>query len=321
MANARDLWKQLDSHSTYLITSHVRPDPDAIGSEIALALYLEKLGKRCQIVNENPLPATCEFLPAVSRIAIFPAGMDFPYEAFICLDAPEVERTGLVGSGARDVPILILDHHPYENKMADFAWIDPTCSSTGELLYTFMVYRRELIDADIATALYAAILTDTGRFTFTNTSGRTLAAAADLVSLGARPAWIAEQYYENVPEGYLYIMGLVATRMKRAGGGKVAYTTLTGRDFDRAGVGPEVAQELAGMPRSIKGVEVGILFREIGEKVKVSLRSKGRFDVKRAAEHFGGGGHREASGFLLELPMDEAEILVIKFMEEQLKGQ
>ncbi len=354
MANSAGLWNEITSYSRYIITSHIRPDPDAVGSEIALALFLGKLGKESRIVNEGPLPEAFTFLPRSELVLAYPEGTDFDYEAIICLDAPDLERTGLGpassaravhpggagpgeppeaeaddhdahaaagGSGLRSVPVIIVDHHPYENRLADFAWIDPKVSSTGELLYTFMAERPDLIDSDIATCLYAAIMTDTGRFTYSNTSGKTLQAAAALVSLGASPSRIAQGYYENISDAQMYLLGRAATAMKRAAGGAVAYTTLSQEDFDRAGAGPEAAQELAELPRRLEGVRIGALIREAGGGIKVSLRSKGDTDIRAVAEHFGGGGHRAAAGFFLELPLAEAEILVIRFLEEYLTNK
>ncbi len=319
MAKAADFWNAIDLYDSFLITSHVRPDPDALGSELALAMFLGKLGKTCRIVNESPLPTSCTFLPHSDMVLTYPGGMDFDYQAVICLDAPDISRTGTVGAAIGDVALLVIDHHPYNSAAPDFSWVDPSVSSTGELIYTFVSYQRELIDSDIATCLYAAILTDTGRFTYANTSHKTLQAAADLVSLGADPSYVAESYYQTVTDGQMHIFGLAASRMRRAADGAVAYTSLSDEDFRSAGVGPEVAQELAELPRSLAGVRVGVLLRDVGGKVKVSLRSKSGTDVKGIAEHFGGGGHHEASGFLLELPLAQAEIEVIRFLEETLK--
>jgi phosphoesterase RecJ-like protein len=246
--------------------------------------------------------------------------MDFDYEAVIVLDASDLERTGAVGKAVRDVPLFVVDHHPYGDRMADFAWVDSAGSATGQMLYEFMRYRRENMDATIATCLYAAIMTDTGRFGYANTTDRTLEIAADLVALGANPHEIARECYENVSDSQMYLLGRVASSIRRAAGGKVAYATLHAEDLAAAGASPEVAQELAELPRSLKGVLVGVLIRDIGGKAKVSLRSKGGVDVRRVAEHFGGGGHKEASGFLLESTPAEAEIVVVRYLEEYLKG-
>jgi phosphoesterase RecJ-like protein len=318
LPNAADLWGIVQRYSRYLIISHVRPDPDAVGSEIAMAIFLSKMGKESRIVNENTMPEAYRFLPQWERISAYPLGMEFDYEAVICLDAPDLARAGAVGANVKDVPTIIVDHHPYENKMADFAWIDPKGTATGQMLYAFMHYRRELIDGEAATCLYAAIMTDTGRFSYANTTQKTLEAAADLMALGADAHAIAEAYYENVPDGQMYLMGQAAVKMRRAAGGRLAYTTLSAEDFARAEAGPEAAQEMAELPRSLKGVLVGALLRDIGGKTKVSLRGRRGVDVKEIAEHFGGGGHREASGFLLELPLPEAEIVVIRYMEQYL---
>jgi bifunctional oligoribonuclease and PAP phosphatase NrnA len=318
LPNAADLWGVIQRYSRYLVISHVRPDLDAVGSEIAMAAFLATTGKEARIVNDDVTPEAYRFLPHWEKISAYPAGMDFDYEAVICLDAPDLARTGVVGANVKDVPTIIVDHHPYENKMADFAWIDAKGSATGQMLYSFMRYRRELIGADVAACLYAAIMADTGRFTYANTTQKTLEAAADLMALGADAHTIAEAYYENVPDGQMYLMGQAAVKMRRAAGGRLAYTVLAAEDFERAGAGPEAAQELAELPRSLKGVLIGALLRDIGGKTKVSLRGRAGVDVKKVAEHFGGGGHREASGFLLELPLAEAEIVVIGYMEQYL---
>lgn len=318
MANSTDFWSAISPYSSFLITSHIRPDVDAVGSEIALALFMEKLGCDSRIVNDSPLPDSFTFLPRNELVLTHPKGMDFPYDALLILDAPDTARAGAVAAAAENCPIFIIDHHPYENSIVDFAWIDPSASSTGELLYRFMEERRELIDADIARCLYAAIMTDTGRFMYANTSPRTLETAASLAALGASPHEMATEYYENVGDGFMRILAIAAAGMTRAAGGAVAYTTLSQKDFERAHVGQEAATQLAELPRSLDGVRIGALLREMPPGTKVSLRSKGDADVKAVAEHFGGGGHYKASGFFLELPLAEAEIVVVRFLEEYL---
>jgi len=318
LAKSNDLWSAVGCHSRFLITSHVRPDVDGVGSEIALALFLEKLSREARIVNEGPVPDSYRFLPHCDRVHTYPGGTDFNYDAVILLDAPDIDRAGAVAAAAENSPLFIIDHHPYENSMADFAWNDPGASSTGELLYRFMSERPRLIDADIAACLYSAIMTDTGRFTYANTSVRTLETAAALARLGASPHQLATAYYENVSDGFVRILAVAARGIRRAAGGAVAYTTLSTKDFERARVGEEVATELAELPRSLSGVEIGALLRELGAGTKVSLRSKHSADVKEIAEHFGGGGHTRASGFFLELPLAEAEIVVVRFLEDYL---
>lgn len=319
MANSADLWKAVSLYEKYVITSHARSDLDAVGSEIALALFLEKLGKESRIINESPLPAAFEFLGRGELVLTFPEGTDFDHEAVICLDAPDMARTGAVAALAENTPLLIVDHHPYENSLADVAWIDPTASSTGELLFAFMREREELIDREMAGCLYAAIMADTGRFTFANTTRRTLETAAALVSLGAVPSEIARAYYENLTDSQMYLFGAAASAMKRAAAGRIAYTTLSREDFDVAGAGAADAQELAELPRLLGGVDIGALLRDVDGNTKVSLRSRGSVDAKEIAEHFGGGGHRQAAGFFLELPLAEAEIVVVRFLEDYLE--
>lgn len=318
MAKSTDLWSAISPYSSFIITAHTSPDVDAVGSEIALALFLEKLGCDSRIINESPLPDSFKFLPRHELVLMHPQGMDFAHDALLVLDSPDIARAGAVAKAGENVPVFIFDHHPYENSLVDCAWIDPSVSSTGELLYRFMKERVELIDADIAQCLYAAIMTDTGRFMYENTSSRTLKRAAALAALGASPHEIATAYYENVPDGFMRILAIAATGITRAADGDVAYTTLSQKDFERARVGQEASTELAELPRSLAGVRIGALLREVPPGTKVSLRSKGDADVKAVAEHFGGGGHHKASGFFLELPLAEAEIVVVRFLEEYL---
>ncbi|MHC4711737.1 MAG: DHH family phosphoesterase [Planctomycetota bacterium] len=321
MGNAAGLWQAIDPYSRFLLTCHVRPDVDAVGSEIALALFLEKLGKTAWIANDAGLVERYRFLPQWQRVGIWGPGDSNSHDAVMCLDAPDIGRVGAAAESAREKPLLIVDHHPYENKSADFAWVDPQASSTGEMLYEFMMMRRELVDAEIATCLYAAMMTDTGRFAFANTSARTLEVAADLARLGAVPADIAGAYYEDVNDSFMRILGTTASAIRRAAGGEVAYATLSAGDFEQAGAGQEAATELAELPRRLSGVRIGALIRELAGGAKVSLRSKGEVNVKEIAEHFGGGGHTKAAGFFLELPLAEAEIVVVKFLEDFLKAR
>jgi phosphoesterase RecJ-like protein len=172
----------------------------------------------------------------------------------------------------------------------------------------------------MAENLYVAILTDTGRFTFANSTPESLRAAAELVSLGASPEVIGRKLYESLSLAQLKMRARVLAALAKSPDGKIAWTALTQKDFQDLSIGPEDTQEFSDIPRSLAGVEVGVLFRELGQgQIKVSLRSKGNVDVNEVARKFGGGGHSEAAGCILEGTLSEIQKKLIAAIQEAIK--
>ncbi len=287
----------LTGKDKFLITSHVNPEGDAIGSEMALALALRKLGKSVYVVNQDPIPYFLEFLPGVESVIYEDPGIDF--DAGIILDCSTPGRTGRVSQVIARCPrVICIDHHFTNGGYGELHYCDAEASSTGELIFKVLEKMKIDIDPDIATALWVAISTDTGSFRYSNVTGDSLSTAAELVESGADPGWISEQLYEMEPRGRITLLSRALSTLEVVDGGRIASITIYQKDLDDVGGRNDFLDGFINYPRSIRGVSVAVSFREEGNGTyKVSLRAKGDADVAAVASSFGGGGHIKAAGF------------------------
>lgn len=308
-------------NSTFLITSHKNPEGDAIGSELALCLALEKIGKHVEIWNRDPVPEIYRFLPRSERIKDRNV-INRRYDAIILLDCGNMDRTGWIEP--HNLPadeVFVIDHHRTESPLKNNGWIEPDASSTGEMIFELITSLGIDIDLDIAVNLYTAIMTDTGSFRYSSTTPGALRIAGILVEKGVRPLKINEKVYENLPFRKLRLFGYALRTIERNRDEKVAWMIINQRMFRLTETGAEDTDEFVNYIRSVKGVEVAILFRQTASKgFKVSFRSKGRIDVGKIAEALGGGGHRNASGCELKGNFSEIKKKVVEMVEEAIKG-
>ncbi len=285
----------------FLITAHVKLDGDALGSELALCLLLKDLGKDVVVYNQDPTPSNYRFLPGAERIVHeLPPLEDF--EAALILDCSELDRVGDAAPKIRTIPRLVnIDHHISNGGFCAVRFIDPAASSTGELVFRLLNAMGADISPEMATNLYAAILTDTGGFRYGNTGRDSLAAAGALVARGADPQWISENIYERFPLAKILLLARVMQSLSFDCGGRVGSLTIREKDFAETGALPEHTEGLVDLPRTVAGVEISILYTELPDnRFKVSMRSKGTTDVARVAAEFGGGGHINAAACRIE---------------------
>jgi phosphoesterase RecJ-like protein len=287
----------INQNRTFLITSHERPDGDALGSELALYHMLKACGKAAVVYNQDQTPAQYRFLPGAAKIVNELPPAESIDAAFI-LDCSELERVGReAGRIGRIRQIVNIDHHVSNGGFCDVRLLKADASSTGELIYRLAETMALALTPEMATNLYAAILTDTGGFCYSNTSADCLIIAGRLVEAGAHPQWISENIYENIPLVKIRLMADVLQTLTLDLNGKVGSIVVTQEGLARAGALSEHTDGFEDYPRRIKVVEVSILFNELERgHFKVSLRSKGRFNVERVAGRFGGGGHVNAAG-------------------------
>jgi phosphoesterase RecJ-like protein len=287
----------INQNATFLITSHERPDGDALGSELALYHMLAAGGKSAVVYNQDETPRHYRFLPGAAVIVNkLPPAESF--DAAFILDCSEMERVGRkAGQIGKIRQMVNIDHHVSNGGFCEVRLLDAEASSTGELIYRLAEAMAVKLTPEMATNLYAAILTDTGGFCYGNTSRDCLLIAGRLVENGASPQWISENIYENDPLVKIRLLTVVLESLALDLNGKVGSMIVTQKNFARTCALQEHAEGFVDLPRTIEGVEISILFSELEEDYfKLSLRSKGRFNVERVAGKFGGGGHVNAAG-------------------------
>jgi phosphoesterase RecJ-like protein len=301
-----------------LVTSHVDPDGDSIGSLLALAKYLDAKGKKSTLVIDGIVPGKYRSLPDVKRINSCDQGKGGFFDLAVLLECPNLQRVGgALKLIAKETKIINIDHHPDNIGFGDLVLIDAGASSVGEILAEFFTAAEFEVDKDAATLLYAAILTDTGRFRFGSTTRRTMEIAGRMIEYGADPREITDNIYYSLPEPMLRLMGKVFTYMELSAGGRICLIPLGRRILDSCRVNSADLEGIAEYILFGKDVIVGGLLKEIDNEVtKVSLRSRGKVNVSRLAHKYGGGGHFNASGYTINLPLEKARLDLQKDLEE-----
>jgi phosphoesterase RecJ-like protein len=297
----------------FLIASHENPEGDAVGSILALGGALRQLGKNVTLFNPDPIPEVLRFLPGAEEIVRRPP-KNVLYDAAFALDCGDRKRLGETFPEAEKIGRLInVDHHGSNTHFGDVNLVDPQASSTAEMIFGLLPEISAKISRSIGENIYTGILTDTGSFHYSNTTATTFAAARECVLAGVEPWKIAEQVYETQPLARLVLLPSVLKTLKMEEGGVVSSVVVTRRMLARAGAAPAHTEDFINFPRSVKGAEVAILFREIHpKKFRVSFRSRGKVDVSRVSRVFQGGGHPNAAGCTVEGTLREVRAKVLK---------
>lgn len=282
---------------SFVLTSHIRPDGDAVGSLLALSDLMEACGCRTEIVLADPLPAVYRSLPGSERIrhaSSASLGDAEELRPVVVLECDSIERTGLRGLEGRY--LINIDHHASGRNYGDLNWIEPDACAVGAMVYELLVAIGEPIRPETATCVYTAVLTDTGAFTSRSTTRETLAMAAELTAAGADPARIAKDLWFSSPECKVRLLGAALVNMQRQG--SIAWSWATLEDLERLHAVSEDSDGVVNYLVGIAGVEAAFFAVELpaAGEYRLSLRSKNHVDVARIAESFGGGGHRAASG-------------------------
>jgi phosphoesterase RecJ-like protein len=303
----------IDSHRKFLLTTHISPDGDGIGSEVALAAHLRSLGKDASIINSHPIPSRYSFLDAEGEIKVYRPEVDLKTihdrDVIFILDNSVMERLGTMSEDIkRSLAVKVcIDHHvgSAHNNSFDVTVSDENASAVGEMVYSLIKSRTDRLSLKIAESLYVSIMTDTGSFRFSNTNPGAHVVAADLIASGVRPQEIYRKVYECSSEGWIKLLGRLLAGMAFECGGQMAWFKVTDEMLKAYRVSLEEAKEFIDFPRLVDGVEVIILFIEAEDgKVKVSVRSKGRLPINSLAARFGGGGHIYAAGMIVEGEME-----------------
>jgi phosphoesterase RecJ-like protein len=310
-------------HQRFLLTTHVRPDADGLGSMLALADALRQLGKQVQMLIASNWPPRYDFLDPQRCVQRFtpPGDAWRDAEAVVVLDTGTWNQLGDFGPFLRTlaVPRAVIDHHLSQDDLGAVTFVDTAAEATARLVFDAIEALGAPLTAAAANHLFAGLAMDTGWFRHPNTSAATFTLAERLVRAGADPTTLYEYLFEQNTLARLRLTGLVLERLQVSGNGLVAHTEIRRDDYQATGALPQDTEDLVNFTRSIAGVEVGLFFMEQPRGgVKVSFRSRSKVDVARLAEQFGGGGHRLASGAVLDTSLPEARARVLAAVQAAL---
>jgi bifunctional oligoribonuclease and PAP phosphatase NrnA len=292
-----------------LLSTHINPDGDGIGSGIALMNKLTKMGKKVDFINRDQMPAIYKFLPGSEKVRNVKK-ITGKYDLAIVLECPELERNGgIIDYTLQSKLTVNIDHHLGNTMYGDLNIVDPKAAAVGEQLYKIMKELCWEIDKDAATCIYTAIVTDTGSFRYSNTTPEVHIIASELLKEGADPEYISSEVFASTAPA-VKLLAVMLSKLKTEG--KIGYSFLSKKMFEMTGADESETDNFINNIRSIRTVEIAMLFKEINSKtVKVSFRSKGLADVNLIARRFKGGGHKHAAGAVINLPLARAMKLAI----------
>ncbi|MFQ6615925.1 MAG: bifunctional oligoribonuclease/PAP phosphatase NrnA [Fidelibacterota bacterium] len=332
-------WKSADDliqrAQRILCSTHVNPDGDGLGSQLAIHSFLEDLGKECRILNPSPVPEEYRFLSRYTRFGTYDPSRDARWvrnaDLAIIFDIGDYSRLENLGKDLKSfgVPLLSIDHHPHPvpDGFTHMVHDDSACA-TGYLVHEYIKYsnrrtgRDDGLRPEVATALYVAVMTDTGSFRFSNTSPEAHEMASELIRHGVEPSWVYEQVYESGPLEKIHLMAAALDTVQVDQEAGLAWFTVSLEMVDRAGARAGHAAGFTDTVRSIKGVEAAVMIREMSpDECKINFRSKGRIRIDALARRLGGGGHPYASGATIALPLEQAVEKVVALCREEMRSQ
>ena len=311
----RDIIRTIKAHKTFVVTMHVHPDPDALGSALAMTLFLRSLGKQVTLINDGPCPSWLRFMPQSRLCKPFQAWhvKKIKPEVVFALDSGDIRRIGqvaqLIGPG---IKIINIDHHVTNTLFGDQNLVHAEQSSTSEILYEFLKAARCKMTRDIAVLLYLGILTDTGSFGFDSTTAHTHEVISELLKFDLPVSDLYRRVYETLPREDLKPFLSLMNTLTLHHDDEVACLTITRGQAGKFADDFDLKDKIFGFLRAVKGLEVIIILTEQEKnKTRLNFRSRGKVDVARLASQFNGGGHRNASGGFLDMPLTRARICVL----------
>ena len=300
--------EKMRAGENFIVTAHVNPEGDALGSLLGLTLALRLAGKTVTACMEDTVPDILKFLPGSGTLVDKLDGGD-AFDATFAVDCGQKDRLAASLDNCAKIGTLInIDHHGTNDKFGDINVVEPEASSAGEMVYDFLKAAGLEINKDIATCLYVAISTDTGSFRYSSSKPETFRKAGELVALGADPWDVASRVYENHPEKKLKLFSKVLGTLEvfSCGSFNVAMLYVTLEMFESVGADKDLSEGFVNYARGVTGVQVGLMFRESGPgEFKISMRSRGLIDVAEIAQRFGGGGHKNAAGCKISGELEE----------------
>ncbi len=314
----RQIIEVIRSNSTFLVTSHEGPDGDAVGSSLALASFLRSIGKEVTVHYQDPVPDLYSFLPGSD--SVFKHIPDKHFDVAFVLDIGERKRAGKEFCEFYRVTTTVnLDHHLSCDNFADYNLIDSQAAATGILVYRIASAFGYRFDPETALCIYVATIADTGSFRYSNANREAFTVAGEMIECGVNAWDVAEKLYENQPRRRLELLAKCLPTLEVFKDGQAASVTVTCDMYAACGADAELTDGFVNYPRSIRGVEVAIFFRQLEtRKFKVGFRSKGKVNVAAFSAALGGGGHHNAAGCTVDGTLDEVKATVYRIVEESL---
>jgi phosphoesterase RecJ-like protein len=302
-------------HDNFLVSGHVRSDGDALGSQLAFHHLLKKLGKKSQVVCDQGALPEYRFLPGSDAVGADPEDLKKGYSAVFTFDSGSWERLERISAALprRELTVVNVDHHASNDRFGDLNWVDPSFSACGEMVWELAKAAGVKPDRNMATCVYTTIVTDTGRFSFSNTTTETHLNAAELISCGVKPGEIHNALFRQRTKEQLAYLAEVLGRIRYSADGQVGWIVISKDLEKKTGSPPGDTQEYIDHVKSIKGVRVAVLLKETDEpgKVKVSWRTDAGIDGIVLASKYKGGGHPRASGCTFRGSLEEAERVIV----------
>jgi phosphoesterase RecJ-like protein len=309
--------------NNFLITTHIRLEGDALGSELAFYSLLKSMNKRARIINDDELPPEYGFLPDNNAIEkLNRKSKNLKFDCFVILDCSTLERCGEVYKlNTQGKPMVNIDHHISNEKFGDINWIEPHFASCTEMIYKIYKALKIPLDKKIATYLYAGMLTDTGSFRYTNTTSSTHKIASELLKFNLDIPHIYKSVYENIPFDDMKLLTKILQGIRRESQGRIIWFQVKQGLLRNKKISFDLSEQILNFARAIKDSEVAVLFKEnlgVKNEIRVNFRSHGKVDVNRIARIFGGGGHRTASGATIKGSLDQVRRKVLTKIKESL---
>ena len=314
MNSLKEIAAELRKPGETLLTTHILPDGDSIGSLLGLGLSMREAGFAVTMHSADGVPFRYRFLRGTEHLV---AGEvpDVAFARVVTLDCSDPLRLRPVWAAVKDRLIINIDHHTTNQRFGTLNFVDPAAAATGEIIFDLLSEMGLPLKAEVAAALYVAISTDTGSFKYENTTPRTYRLAAQLVEAGAKPQELSLPVFDLRTRAATFILRLALESLKFSADGRIAWMVLTEEEMERAGAKDEDLEGIVNFAKNIENVEIGLIFRAQKEgSVKVAFRSR-NIDVSKVAEVFGGGGHPRASGCSLESDLDSAVTLILSALQ------
>jgi phosphoesterase RecJ-like protein len=291
--------REILQRERFILTSHARPDGDSIGSQLAMAFALDALGKQVRIVNADPAPEHYQDFPGMERIEIASRVTARPDETVIVMECSDLARTGVEGLESQF--IINIDHHAGNRLYGALNWYDESAAACAEMVFDLIRTMGVPLDLEIGTHIYLGILTDTGSFHHSNITPRTFDICRQAVEAGVNPATMARRVFDSNSFGKLKLIGALLDSMELVDEGRLAVLYMDDQMLAACGCTPNDTEGLINLPLTAREIQAVVFFKVSSDDLlRVSMRSKYDVDVRKVANQFGGGGHKNAAGFTVE---------------------